>query len=123
MSHFAKVDQGKVIQVIVAEQDFIDSFVDTVPGEWIQTSYNTHGGVHYTDGVASDDQTKALRYNYATVGGNYDRDADAFYDNQPFPSWTLNTETYIWEAPTPQPADGASDWNEDTQTWDALESE
>jgi hypothetical protein len=57
----------------------------------------------------------------ATAGGNYDRDADAFYDNQPFSSWTLNTETYVWEAPTPQPTDGSSNWNEETQSWDAVE--
>ena len=121
MAHYAKVLNGKVTNIIVAEQDFIDSFVDTIPGEWIQTSYNTHGGVHYTDGAPSDDQTKTLRYNYATVGGSYDRDADAFYDNQPFSSWTLNTETYVWEAPTPQPTDGSSNWNEEDQTWDAVE--
>ena len=122
MSHFAKINNDKLVtEVIVAEQNFINSGSVGDSFRWIQTSYNTHGGVHYTDGATSDNQTKSLRYNYATAGGNYDRDADAFYDNQPFSSWTLNTETYVWEAPTPQPTDGSSNWNEETQSWDAVE--
>ena len=130
MAHFAKVNQGKVTQVIVAEQDFIDNFVDTTPGEWIQTSYNTIGGVHYQRndddslGEPSSDQTKALRKNFAGVGFSYDSQADAFIPPKKFDSWVLNTTTYLWEAPVAYPDDGnAYDWNEETQTWDAVESE
>ena len=116
MSHFAKVDQGKVIQVIVAEQDFIDSFVDTISGEWIQTSYNTYGGTHKLGGTP-------LRYNYAGIGFNYDKTADAFYAPQPYPSWTLNASTYLWEAPVAYPdADSAEFylWNEENTNWDLV---
>ncbi len=72
MAHFAKVSGGTVIQVIVAEPEFFNTFVDTSPGEWIQTSYNTRGGVHYNPNTntPSEDQTKALRKNYAGIGYN-----------------------------------------------------
>lgn len=123
MAHFAKVVSGIVTQVIVAEPEFFDTFVDTSAGEWIQTSYNTRGGIHYLpdSGTPSDDQSKALRYNYACADYHYDYEADAFYAPQPFPSWTLNTTTYLWEPPFPMPDDGKFyTWNEDTQTWDAL---
>ncbi len=118
MAHFAKVVNGKVDQVIVAEPDFFDTFVDDSPGEWIQTSYNTRGGVHY----GSDNQPDsgvALRKNFAGVGFTYDSSRDAFYAPQPFPSWTLNEDTCLWEAPTPMPEDDNDyDWNEETQSWD-----
>ena len=97
MSHFAKVLDGKVLDVIVAEQDFIDSYVDTVPGEWIQTSYNTLGNKHLLGGTP-------LRKNYAVINGNYDEKGDFFYDRQPFPSWTLNKTTGLWEAPKTYPS-------------------
>lgn len=129
MAHFAKVLNGKVVQVIVAEQDYIDTMIDTSPGEWIQTSYNTHGGVHYEPNTTtpSDDQSKALRYNYAGEGYLYDKEADAFYEPQPYASWTLNTSTYLWEAPLPYPTDDKKyTWDEDayqadnTQGWKEL---
>jgi hypothetical protein len=136
MAHFARVENGIVKQVIVAEQDYIDNLVSDAPGEWIQTSYNTYGGIHYvrnedgTMGDASDDQTKALRKNYAGVGSQYDATADAFYLPQPYPSWTLNTTSYLWESPVALPSDAVQNggsvvylWNEETQTWDAVESE
>ena len=132
MAHYAKVLNGKVVNVIVAEEDFFDTFVDDSPGTWIQTSYNTHGGVHYvrnedgTLGDASDDQSKALRYNYAFIGAWYDYENEAFYNLQPYPSWTLNTTNYTWEAPVAYPSDAdAQDytWNEETRTWDAVSSE
>ena len=123
MAHFAKVRDGIVEQVIVAEPDFFDTFVDTSAGEWIQTSYNTRGGVHY-DPISknpSDDQSKALRYNFAGQGYHYDSIADAFYGPQPYPSWTLSTDTYLWEAPVAHPEDGlVYMWNEETQTWDEV---
>ena len=112
MSHFAKVLDGKVLDVIVAEQDFIDSYVDTVPGEWIQTSYNTAGNKHLLGGTP-------LRKNYAVIGGNYDEKGDFFYDVQPFPSWTLNKTTGLWEAPKAVPTDNKNYvWNEETKSWD-----
>lgn len=122
MAHFAKVLNGKVINVIVAEQEFIDNFTDTSPGKWIQTSYNTRGGVHYEpdSNTPSEDQSKALRKNFAYRGANYNVVADAFYENQPYPSWTLNEETFIWESPIPYPDDGAKYiWNEEEQSWDS----
>ena len=121
MAHFAKVLDGKVIDVIVAEQDFIDTMIDTSAGKWIQTSYNTHGGIHYEPNSQTprEDQSGALRYNYAGIGYLYDKEADAFYEPQPYPSWTLNTSTYMWEAPTPYPTDNKKyNWNEETTSWD-----
>jgi hypothetical protein len=117
MAHFAKVLDGKVMQVIVAEPEFFDTFVDSSPGEWIQTSYNTRGGVHYgQDG--NPDGGVALRGNYAGIGYTYDRTNDVFYPPSPFPSWTLNNTTWTWEAPVAYPSDGKIyQWNEETQNW------
>ena len=124
MAHFAKVVNGKVDQVIVAEPDFFDSFVDSSPGEWIQTSYNTRGGVHYNPETNEPDDGTPLRYNYAGVGFSYDATADAFYAPQPFASWTLNTDTYLWEAPVAYPDDGeVYEWNEETTSWDPVVTE
>jgi len=92
MSHFAKVVNGVVTQVIVAEPEFFDTFVDTSPGEWIQTSYNTYAGQH--------PEGRPLRKNFAGIGYTYDRERDAFIPPQPFPSWTLNEQTCQWEEPT-----------------------
>lgn len=123
MGHYAKVVNGVVTNVIVAEPEFFQSFTDDSPGEWIQTSYNTRGGIHYIpdSDVPSEDQSKALRKNYARVGGVYDNERDAFYEPQPYPSWTLDETTCFWIPPVPYPADGdLYEWNEDTKTWDAL---
>lgn len=123
MAHFAKVRDGIVEQVIVAEPDFFDTFVDNTPGEWIQTSYNTRGGIHYepNSDTPSADQSKALRYNYAGVGFSYDTQKDAFIPPQPYPSWLLNEESCLWEPPIPHPNDGNPyHWNEETQTWDEV---
>ena len=120
MAHWAKVNNGIVQQVIVAEAEFFETFVDETPGEWIQTSYNTRRGVHYepNSDTPSQDQSKALRKNYAGVGYTYDRDRDAFYEPQPYPSWTLNEDTCLWEAPVAMPTDGKRYiWNEDTTNW------
>jgi hypothetical protein len=115
MAHFAKVDQGRVIKVIVAEPEFFNNFIDTEPGDWIQTSYNTHGGVHSLGGTP-------LRKNFATIGGTYDASKDAFIPPKPFASWTLNNTTCLWEAPTEMPKDGKRyDWSESTQNWNAVE--
>ena len=118
MSHFAKVTDGIVTQVIVAEPEFFETFVDTSPGEWIQTSYNTRGGVHYTDGQLSQAQTKSLRKNYAGIGFTYDRTRDAFIPPKPFASWLLNDNTCLWDAPVTYPTDGRQyTWDEATTSW------
>ena len=92
--------------------------MDNSPGEWIQTSYNTRGGVHYTEGEPSADQTKALRKNYAGIGFAYDKQRDAFIPPKPFASWTLNEQTCLWDAPTPYPTDGKHYvWTEATTSW------
>jgi len=114
MAHYAKVNNGLVEQVIVAEAEFFDTFVDSSPGQWLQTSYNTLGGVHSDGGTP-------LRKNYAGVGSTYDATRDAFYAPQPYPSWTLNDTSCIWEAPTAYPDDGANYvWNESATSWDAI---
>jgi len=117
MAHFAKVDQGKVINVIVAEPEFFDTFVDSSPGEWIQTSYNTRGGIHYgQDGQP--DGGVALRKNYAGIGFSYDQGRDAFIPPQPYASWTLNEDTCLWDSPVPRPDDGnLYTWDESTTSW------
>jgi hypothetical protein len=113
MSHFAKVCDGIVTQVIVAEPEFFETFVDSSPGEWIQTSYNTHGGQH--------PEGRPLRKNYAGIGYTYDRVRDAFIPPTPFPSWLLNEDTCLWAAPVAMPTDGKSySWNEQTQQWDEI---
>ena len=124
MAHFAKVVSGTVTQVIVAEPEFFETFVDTSPGEWIQTSYNTRGGVHYqaNSNEPSEDQTKALRKNYAGIGYTYDAQRDAFIPPKPFESWVLDETSCLWEAPTPYPNDGERyTWNETTTSWDQVE--
>ena len=88
MSHFAKVVNGIVTQVIVAEQDFFDTFVDTSPGEWIQTSYNTYGGKH--------PEGRPLRKNYAGIGFTYDKERDAFIPPKPEGDYALDEETCLW---------------------------
>ena len=111
MAHFAKVQDGKVVQVIVAEHSFFQTFVDTSPGEWIQTSYNTHGGVHALGGTP-------LRKNYAGIGYTYDAQRDAFIPPKPFASWVLNDNTCLWDAPVAMPNDGKQyQWDKDTQAW------
>lgn len=117
MSHFAKVTDGKVTQVIVAEKEFFDTYVDSTPGEWIQTSYNTRGGVHYgQDG--NPDGGVALRGNYAGIGYTYDRTNDVFYAPQPYPSWTISAPDWTWKAPVAMPTDGKQyRWDEATTSW------
>jgi len=114
MAHYAKIENGTVTEVIVAEEEFFDTFVDTSPGEWLQTSYNTLGGEHSDGGTP-------LRKNFAGYGYTYDPVLDAFYEPQPYNSWTLNEDTCQWEAPVAYPTDGNKCiWNEDTQTWDKV---
>ena len=114
MGHFAKVVDGKVTQVIVAEPEFFDTFVDTSPGQWLQTSYNTVGNKHLNGGTP-------LRGNYAGIGYTYDPAADVFYAPQPYASWVLSPKTFLWEAPVAMPDDGKSyAWDEASTSWKEL---
>lgn len=107
MAHYAKIEDGIVTEVIVAEQDYIDS----IEGQWIQTSYNTLGGEHKTNGTP-------LRKNFAGIGYTYDSQRDAFIPPKTFNSWVLDEETCLWEAPVAKPNDGKKyDWNEETVSW------
>jgi len=117
MAHFAKVINGVVKNVIVAEQSIIDTGYYGDPDLWIQTSYNTRGGIHYgADGQP--DGGIALRGNYAGIGYTYDSINDVFYPPKPYPSWTISAPTWIWKAPIPYPADGKIySWNETTKNW------
>ena len=108
MSHFAKIENGIVTQVIVAEQDVIDSGL--VGTGWIKTSYNTHGGQH--------PEGRPLRKNYAGVGYTYDSQRDAFISPKPYASWVLNETTCLWDAPTSKPTDNKRySWDEATTSW------
>lgn len=110
MSHFAKVIDGIVTEVLVIEQDVIDTGAFGDPALWVQTSYNTHGGQH--------PEGRPLRKNYAGIGFTYDTERDAFIAPQPFASWTLKDDTCLWDAPTPYPDDGKPyAWDEATLAW------
>ena len=109
MSHFAKVVDNIVTEVIVAEQDFIDTLPDS--SAWVQTSYNTRGGKHYAPNTNDEDGGVALRKNYAGIGYTYDSTRDAFYEPQPYPSWLLDEDTCTWDSPVPHPNKDATDEN------------
>ena len=123
MAHFAKVESGTVTQVIVAEQDFIDTLPDK--DKWVQTSYNTRGGKHYAPNSQNEDSGTPLRKNYAGIGFTYDQVRDAFYPPSPHPSWILNETTCAWEPPNGKfhPQDGKTYvWKEDVQDWVLIRS-
>lgn len=110
MGHFAKVENGIVTKVIVAEPEFFETFVDSTAGKWIQTSYNTYGGQH--------PEGRPLRKNYAGIGYTYDSERDAFIPPKPFDSWLLNEDTCLWEPPIPMPEDdNMYTWDEETISW------
>lgn len=125
MPYFAKVPtitdgKGIVEEVIRAEQDFIDTGLVGDPFNWIETSYNTRGGVYYipNTNTPDPDQSKALRANYAGIGYTYDSINNVFYAPQPYPSWTIGPPTWIWQPPVPYPDDGKIYyWDEATQSW------
>lgn len=107
MAHYAEIVNGVVVQVIVAEQDYID----TLSGEWVQTSYNTHAGVHMLGGTP-------LRKNYANIGYTYDSVRDAFIPPSPDPTWVIDEQTCQWVPPIPYPTDGKSyEWDKVQQNW------
>jgi len=117
MSHFAEVKR-----VIVAEQDFINSNVVGDSFNWIQTSYNTRGGVHYAPNSNEPDDGIALRKNYAGLGDTYDQTRDAFIAPQPYPSWLLDDDTCQWGPPVPMPTVDHHNikiyqWDESTISW------
>jgi hypothetical protein len=111
MAHFAHVTNGIVDQVIVIDQDTLNTGLWGNPAEWIQTSYNTQGGQH--------PEGRPLRKNFAGIGYVYDAQRDAFYAPQPFPSWILNEDTCVWGAPTPMPVEEGKifTWDEPTTSW------
>jgi len=118
MTHFAQVNgHSVVLQVIVAEQDFIDNHTT---GTWVQTSYNTKGNVHYGQNGLPDGGV-ALNKNYAGIGFIYITGV-GFHAPQPYPSWTLDSDTYLWEPPVPMPDDDKRyRWDEDTTVWVEIE--
>ena len=121
MSHYAQLDENNMIVfVIAAKSDHKeDEFTESTGNVWKQTSYNTYGGVHYTDGVPSADQSKALRYNYAGIGFTYDENRDAFIPPKPFESWILDEGICLWQPPLPYPEDGGNyRWDEDLFSWE-----
>ena len=111
MAHYAKVEDGIVTQVIVADsQEWCQA---NLGGTWIQTSYNTQGGVNSRDGGTS------LHKNYAGIG--YGWDGVGFFAPQPYPSWTKDADTYLWNAPVAYPTDGERySWNEETVAWEVI---
>lgn len=111
MAHYAQVIDSKVVQVIVAEQNFINMISNSTEGEWIQTSYNTSGGEHVLGGTP-------LRKNFASSGYSYDKDLDAFIPPKLFNSWVLNYNTCLWESPIPMPEDNKNyNWDESSLNW------
>jgi len=112
MSHFAKVEDGIVTQVIVIEQDVLNTGHWGDPSLWVQTSYNTQGGQHRLGGTP-------LRKNYAGIGYTYDAGRDAFIPPKPFDSWVLNEETCLWAAPIAMPVEDGKRyvWDETTVNW------
>jgi hypothetical protein len=128
MAHFAKLDKNNIVTFVTVgrqEDDGREAELSARTGDvYKQTSYNTRGGVHYTDGVPSEDQTKAFRKNYAGLGYTYDAGRDAFIPQKPFASWVLNEDTCLWDAPVAMPEDAGTGeppkmyaWNEETTSW------
>jgi len=124
MAHFAKIEDGIVVQVNVVDEEYFAANRETrYKGQWVQTSYNTHGGVHYNPETnkPSEDQSKALRKNYAGIGFTYDEDRDAFIPPKPFDSWLLDEDTCLWNSPVPMPEDGKMyTWNEEELKWEEV---
>jgi len=121
MSHFAKLDDNNLVTFVTVgrqEDDGLEEELNARTGDvYRQTSYNTRGGIHYTDGEPSADQSKALRYNYAGISFTYDADRDAFIPPQPYASWELDEATCLWVAPIAYPAEGDHVWDEEAGDW------
>lgn len=125
MAHYAQIDSTNVVTAVFVGRDDVVEGIDDWETYYApegftvrQTSYNTHGGVHYTDGFPSDDQTKAFRFNYAGIGYAYDEARDGFIPPKPYDSWVLDEGTCLWVAPVAYPEDGnAYTWDEDAGDW------
>jgi hypothetical protein len=127
MAHYAFLDDQNIVKEVIVGKDEGEDGINWE--EWYgnfrgqlckRTSYNTRGGVHYDPNTnqPSADQSKAFRKNYAGIGYSYDATLDAFIPPQPFPSWILDDNTCLWEAPVPYPNDGhLYRWDEDTLSW------
>lgn len=121
MAHFAKINENNIVEwVIVIHNQYEDNGQEYInnklglAGTWLQTSYNTFGGIHKFGGIP-------IRKNYAGIGFTYDPIKDAFIPKKPFDSWILNNDTCLWEAPIPYPNDGSAyNWNEENLTWDFI---
>ena len=121
MSHYAQLVENNVVVFVIhaKSNDKEDEFTESTGDVYRQTSYNTHGGIHYTDGEPSDDQTKAFRFNYAGIGFTYDKNRDAFIPPKPFESWILDEGICLWQPPLPYPEDGGNyRWDEDLFSWE-----
>ena len=118
MSHYAQLDENNVVVFVIhaKSNDKEDEFTESTGDVYRQTSYNTHGGIHYTDGEPSENQTKAFRFNYAGIGFTYDADRDAFIPPQPYASWVLDEDTCLWVAPIAMP-EGDHVWDEQAGDW------
>ena len=121
MSHFAKLDKNNLVIFVTVGRQEDDGFEEELNARtgdvYRQTSYNTYGGVHYTDGEPSEDQSQALRYNYAGIGFTYDETRDAFIPPTRYPSWVLDETTCQWVAPIAYPAEGDHVWDEEAGDW------
>ena len=124
MAHYAVLNSDNTATTVFVGRDDVVEGIDDWETYYApegftvqQTSYNTYGGVHYTDGEPSADQSKALRYNYAGIGHTYDATRDAFIPPQPFASWVLDEGTCLWVAPIAYPAEGAHTWDEQAGDW------
>ena len=121
MAHFAELDESNtVLRVIVIEHAELVRGLWGDPERWVQCSYNTKGGVHFTNGQASEDQSKALRKNFPLLGAKYDPDRDAFINPSLYPSWVLNETSCLWEPHIPKPEDQTDSyylWDEETVSW------
>lgn len=125
MGHYAKIENNIVVDVNRVEEDFFDNNPDRFEGQWVKTSYNTRRGVYYKPNSwePHEDQTRALRKNYAGVGYTYDEQRDAFIPPKKFSSWVLNEESCIWEAPIPYPEDDKYYlWNEELLEWEQVDA-
>ncbi len=116
MAHYAKIENGFVVQVNVIEEDFFNANPERYTGQWVQTSYNTYAGEHLLGGTP-------LRKNYAGIGYTYDEELDAFIPPKPFDSWLLDEKTCQWNAPKPYPSDdNIYNWNETKQKWEQVDA-
>ena len=124
MAHYAVLNTDNTVTMVFVGRDDVVTGIDDWETYYApegftvkQTSYNTSGGIHYTDGEPSEDQTKALRFNYAGIGFTYDENRDAFIPPQPYASWVLDEDTCLWVAPIAYPAEGDHVWDEQAGDW------